>query len=65
MVQITTYPGTMPVAFARKARLRAIAILEVQLEFWDAALTSSQGPERRFGKARTFAGATGIGGAGW
>jgi len=35
--QITTYPGTMPVAFARKARLRAIAFLEVQLEFWDAA----------------------------
>ena len=27
MVQITTYPGTMPVAFARKARLRAIAFL--------------------------------------
>ena len=25
--QITTYPGTMPVAFARKARLRAIAFL--------------------------------------
>ena len=34
---ITTYPGTMPVAFARKARLRAIAFLNVQLEFWDAA----------------------------
>ena len=34
MVQITTYPGTMPVAFARKARLRAIAFLEVQLEIW-------------------------------
>ena len=26
--QTTTYPGTMPVAFARKARLRAIAFLE-------------------------------------
>ena len=37
MVQITTYPGTMPVAFARKARLRAIAFLGVQLDFWDAA----------------------------
>ena len=37
MVSTTTYPGTMPVAFARKARLRAIAFLEVQLEFWDAA----------------------------
>ena len=37
MVKTTTYPGTMPVAFARKARLRAIAFLEVQLEFWDAA----------------------------
>ena len=36
--QITTYPGTMPVAFARKARLRAIAfLLVVQLDFWDAA----------------------------
>ena len=27
MVKTTTYPGTMPVAFARKARLRAIAFL--------------------------------------
>ena len=34
MVRTTTYPGTMPVAFARKARLRAIAFLEVQLEIW-------------------------------
>ena len=32
--QTTTYPGTMPVAFARKPRLRAIAFLEVQLEIW-------------------------------
>ena len=32
--QTTTYPGTMPVAFARKARLRAIAFLEAQLEIW-------------------------------
>ena len=125
--QTTTYPGTMPVAFARNARLLAIAFLQVQLDFWDAAgphdsepqsqvlreaqrgfaktlspakipswrrsereperlrcgwrcvqrthrsgaeggdaaLPSSQGPERRFGKAPTFAGATGIGGAGW
>ena len=37
MVQITTYPGTMPVAFARKARLLAIGFLQVQLDFWDAA----------------------------
>ena len=35
--QTTTYPGTMPVAFARKARLLAIAFLQVQLDFWDAA----------------------------
>ena len=36
--QTTTYPGTMPVAFARKARLLAIAfLLVVQLDFWDAA----------------------------
>ena len=35
--QTTTYPGTMPVAFARKARLLAIAFLLVQLDFWDAA----------------------------
>ena len=34
MVSTTTYPGTMPVAFARKARLRAIAFLEVHLEIW-------------------------------
>ena len=32
--QATSYPGTMPVAFARKPRLRAIAFLEVQLEIW-------------------------------
>ena len=35
--QITTYLDTMPVAFARKARLLAIAFLQVQLDFWDAA----------------------------
>ena len=35
--QTTTYPGTMPVAFARKARLLAIAFLLVQLDLWDAA----------------------------
>ena len=35
--QTTTYPGTMPVAFARKAKLLAIAFLQVQLDFWDAA----------------------------
>ena len=34
MVSTTTYPGTMPVAFARKPRLRAIAFLELQLEIW-------------------------------
>ena len=34
MVRTTTYPGTMPVAFARKPRLRAIAVLEAQLEIW-------------------------------
>ena len=37
MVKTTTYPGTMPVAFARKASLLAIAFLQVHLEFWDAA----------------------------
>ena len=35
--QTTTYPGTMPVALARTARLLAIAFLLVQLDFWDAA----------------------------
>ena len=37
MVKTTTYPGTMPVAFARNARSLAIAFLQVQLDFWDAA----------------------------
>ena len=38
MVQITTYPGTMPVAFAREGRGCAqITFLEVPSEFRDAA----------------------------
>ena len=38
MVQITTYPGTMPVAFAREGETaRNSLFFEVQSEFWDAA----------------------------
>ena len=38
MVQITTYPGTMPVAFARKGETaRKSLFFEAQLDFWDAA----------------------------
>ena len=32
---------------------------------WDADFSSSQGAERRYSEEATFAGATGIGGAGW
>ena len=35
--ETTTEAGRMPVAFARKARLFAIASLQIQLELWDAA----------------------------
>ena len=38
MVQITTYPGTMPVAFAREGETaRKSLFFEVQSDFWDAA----------------------------
>ena len=38
MVQITTYPGTMPVAFAREGEAaRKSLFFEVQSDFWDAA----------------------------
>ena len=38
MVQITTYPGTMPVAFAREGEAaRNSLFFEVQSDFWDAA----------------------------
>ena len=43
--QTTTYPGTMPVAFVRKSRLLAIAFLQVQLDFWDAAGLHDSEPE--------------------
>ena len=46
MVQITTYPGTMPVAFAREGETaRKSLFFEVQSDFWDAAGPHDSGPQ--------------------
>ena len=63
--QTTTYPGTMPVAFARKPRLRAIAVLEAQLEIWWCGYVTvrhdSEVKGSRDSGPRNLSGASGLG----
>ena len=55
----------MVVKVSSALTLLAFRVRSQQCWRWDADFSSSQGAERRYSEEATFAGATGIGGAGW
>ena len=55
----------MVVKVSSALTLLAFRVRSQQRWRWDADFSSSQGAERRYSEEATFAGATGIGGAGW